>query len=118
MNVFVQFFSIFMLIWNLCLCVLACLVLSAEVAEQRSIRQQLWRRLENSNFNPNVIEACVREAKRAWLYSLRLHHVLMERKGKAGVSLTYRYEIPCLRFSRKDDKEFVRRRIRRKMKLW
>ena len=99
MKYIVEIFSgLFMLIWNLCLCV-SMLGVSSETAEAKEYKAAVVAEIENSNFNPNVIEACVREAKQHG-YELEVapcHYG--EERQMAEVCLTYHYEIPLLQIS-------------------
>ena len=55
MKYIVEIFSgLFMLIWNLCLCV-SMLGVSSETAEAKEYKAAVVAEIENSNFNPNVI---------------------------------------------------------------
>lgn len=68
------------------------------VAEAKEFKAQVVAEIENSNFNPNVIEGCIRQAENAG-YQLQVTSCMYdERYGmqSAEVILTYSYEIPLL----------------------
>lgn len=98
----IEAFSILaVLVLNLCLCI-GVLTVSADVAAAKEYKADVVAQIENSNFNPHVIEACRAQAAEQG-YTLE---VISEdyrgggNKSAASVCLTYNYEIPLLGISK------------------
>jgi len=94
----IEAFSILLiLVINLLLCI-GLLGASADVAAAKKYQEDVIAEIENSNFNPNVIEGC-REQAALHGYILDVSPSLYDADHDsriARVSLTYRYEIPLL----------------------
>lgn len=91
------FSVLFVLMLNLCLTA-GMLSITAKVAEAKEYKAAVVAEVENSNFNPNVITACIEDAK-ARGYFLEVTTCCYEEDGKrqmAEVRLTYDYELPIL----------------------
>lgn len=98
MKYIIEAFSILIvLMLNLLLCI-AVLSVSADVAAAKEYKADVVAELENSNFNPNVIDACKAQAASQG-YSLEVTTCTYEENQDrciAQVRLTYDYEIPLL----------------------
>ena len=71
---------------------------TASMAEAKEYKAQVVAEIENSNFNPNVIAACVRQAQTAG-YELQITNCIYDANNNiqtAEVILTYSYKIPLL----------------------
>ena len=71
------------------------------VTEAKEFKAAAVAELENSNFNPNVVDACIRQAQDAG-YVLQVTNCSFDEDNDiqmAEVILTYRYEIPILGIS-------------------
>lgn len=71
------------------------------VAAAKEFKAQVVAEIENSNFNPKVIEGCIRQAENAG-YRLQVNSCMYDERydmQSAEVVLTYRYEIPLLGIS-------------------
>lgn len=71
------------------------------VAAAKEFKAQVVAEIENSNFNPNVIEGCIKQAENAG-YQLEVTSCMYDERHhmqSAEVILTYRYEIPLLGIS-------------------
>lgn len=94
----VEGFSVlFVLTLNLFLAV-GVLTVTAKVAEAKEYKAAVTAEVENSNFNPNVIAACIQDAA-AQGYALEVELCeYEEEEGRqiAEILLTYDYEIPLL----------------------
>ena len=94
----IEGFSVmFVLVLNLFLCT-GMLGAAAKVAAAKEYKAAVVSEVENSNFNPRVVEACIQEAKEHG-YVLEITDCqYKENSGRAmaEVRLTYQYEIPIL----------------------
>lgn len=94
------FSTLIVLVLNLLLCA-AVLSMSAETAAAKEYKAAVVAEIENSNFNPNVIEACKTQAAERG-YTLEVNTGVYD-AGRdvymAEVLLKYRYEIPILGIS-------------------
>lgn len=91
------FSVLFVLMLNLCVTV-GILSVTARIAEAKEYKAAVVAEVENSNFNPRVIAACIEDAK-ARGYSLEVIACGYEEDAKrqmAEVCLTYDYELPLL----------------------
>ena len=91
------FSMLIVLMLNLLLCA-SVLTVSAESAAAKEFKAAVVAEIENSNFNPNVIEACKRQAASCG-YDLEVTAVVYDEQQDictAEVMLSYRYEIPLL----------------------
>lgn len=88
------FFVLFVLILHLFLAA-EVLGVTAKAAEAKEYKAAVVAELENSNFNPNVITACIKAAKEQG-YELQIEVCEYEEEGRqiAEVLLTYDYEMP------------------------
>ncbi len=98
MKYIVEIFSaLIMLAWNMFFCI-GVLDASADVAAAKDYKAAVVSEIENSNFNPNVIEGCIQEAA-VHGYTLEITTCMYggeESLQMAEISLTYDYEIPLL----------------------
>lgn len=101
MKYIIEAFSILtVLIINLFLCI-AVLSVSADVAAAREYQAAVVAEVENSNFNPSVIDSCKRQAA-AQGYSLEITSCSYDADSDrciAEIRLMYAYEIPLLGIS-------------------
>lgn len=91
-----------MLAWNLFVCV-GTLDVSVKTAAAKEYKAAVVAEVENSNFNPNVIEACIQDAKTQG-YALEIRTCAYEKdmdRQMAEVFLTYDYKIPVLGIAQK-----------------
>lgn len=91
------FSVLFVLMLNLCLAV-GMLNVTVKVAEAKEYKAAVVAEVENSNFNPNVIAACIEDA-RGKGYSLEVTTCTYgedTERRMAEVCLTYGYEFPLL----------------------
>lgn len=91
------FFVLFVLILHLFLAA-EVFGVTAKAAEAKEYKAAVVAELENSNFNPNVITACIKTAKEQG-YDLQIEVCeYEEEEGRqiAEVLLTYDYEMPLL----------------------
>ena len=71
------------------------------VAAAKEFKAEVVAQIENSNFNPKVIEGCIRQAEMAG-YQLQVTSCIYDERynmQSAEVILTYSYEIPLLGIS-------------------
>lgn len=98
MKYIIEAFSIlFVVILNLFLCI-GIVTVSADVAAAKEYKAEIVAEIENSNFNPIVIEACKQQASLQG-YSLDVRPIVYDTLNDrriAEVELTYTYEIPLL----------------------
>ncbi|MCI5873967.1 MAG: hypothetical protein PUJ55_08945 [Clostridiales bacterium] len=98
MKYIVEIFSVLlMLAWNTFLCI-GILDVSADVAAAKEYKAAVVSEIENSNFNPHVMEGCIQEAAKRG-YILEITTCMYggdENLQMAEVCLTYDYEIPVL----------------------
>ena len=93
-SVFVTMFSF---ILHLFLCIAVSNV-SGAITEAKELKADVIAEIENSNFNPNVIDACIRQAKDAG-YFMQVTNCIYDERQKiqtAEVIVSYQYEIPFL----------------------
>ncbi len=89
------------LMLNLFLCI-AVLTVSGDVAVAREYKAAVVAELENSNFNPMVVESCRQEAQMRG-YTLTVENCIYDEYDDictAEVILEYKYQIPLLGISR------------------
>lgn len=107
----VEAFSVLIVImWNLFLCV-GMLGVSADVAAAKEYKAAVVAEVEDSNFNPNVIAACIREAESRG-YTLEIIPCTYgenESRRMAEVTLAYDYEIPLLGVSQRRETRGIAR---------
>ena len=98
MKYIVEVFSVLtMLMLNLFVCI-AVLSVSADVAAAKEYRAGVIAEIENSNFNPGVIDGCRVQASQQG-YELEVSPCVYDEnydRRIAEVRLTYSYEIPLL----------------------
>lgn len=101
MKYIIEAFSVMtLLLLNLFLCV-AVVSVGADVAAAKEYKADVVAEIENSNFNPEVMEGC-REEATAQGYQLEIVPCMYDDdsgRQVAEVRLTYRYEIPLLGIS-------------------
>lgn len=94
----VEGFSVlFVMMLNLCMAA-GVLNVTAKVAEVKEYKAAVTAEIENSNFNPNVIAACIKDAD-VRRYSMEVTTCSYgEDAGRqmAEVCLTYEYEVPLI----------------------
>lgn len=86
---------VFMLNCLLCISVMR---VSGEITEAKEFKADVIAEIENSNFNSNVVDACVRQAQSLG-YQLQVTNCTYDERNKintAEVILVYQYEIPFL----------------------
>lgn len=91
------FSVLFIMMLNLCMAV-GVLNITAKVAEAKSYKAAVVAEIENSNFNPNVIEACIEDAD-VHGYSMEVttcSYAYDPQRRIAEVCLTYDYELPLI----------------------
>ena len=94
------FGTLFVLMLNIFICVSICNV-SGAVAEAKEYKAAVVAEIENSNFNPNVINACITQAQTAG-YELQITsctYDVDQNIQTAEVVLTYSYEMPLFGIS-------------------
>lgn len=98
MKYIIEAFSVLLVvILNLFLCI-GIVTVSADVAAAKEYKAEIVAEIENSNFNPSVIEACKQQASSQG-YSLYVRSIVYDTLNDrriAEVELTYTYEIPLL----------------------
>lgn len=91
------FSVLFAMMLNLCMTA-GVLNVTAKVAAAKEYKAAVVAEIENSNFNPNVIAACIQDAD-GWGYTMEVttcsYGEDMGRK-MAEVCLIYNYEVPLL----------------------
>lgn len=101
MKYIVEAFGVMVVLaFNLFLCI-GMIGVSADVAAAREYKADVIAEIENSNFNPNVIEACRQQAGQQG-YELAVSSYCYDAQNDrriAEVELTYAYEIPLLQIS-------------------
>lgn len=94
-NVITAFGTILILMLN-AFCCIAVSNASMTVAAAKEYKADVIAEIENSNFNPNVIAACIAQAQTAG-YELQVLNSVYDAEHdiqSAEVILTYSYEIP------------------------
>ena len=94
------FGTLIVLMLNLFICITVANA-SGSVAEAKEYKAFVIAEIENSNFNPKVIEGCIRQAENAG-YQLQVTSYMYDERyhmQSAEVILTYSYEIPLLGIS-------------------
>lgn len=94
-NIIGAFSTLLVLILNLFLCI-SVSSSSAAVSAAKEYKADIIAEIENSNFNPNVINACITQAQAAG-YSLEVTGYTYDTDHdiqSAEVILTYSYEMP------------------------
>lgn len=96
------FSVLFIMMLNLCMAA-GVLNVTAKVAEAKAYKAAAVAEIENSNFNPNVIAACIEDAD-ARGYSMEVttcSYACDSQRRIAQVCLTYDYELPLIGVSGK-----------------
>lgn len=91
------FSVLFVMMLNLCM-VAGVLNVTAKVAEAKEYKAAVVAEIENSNFNPNVIAACMEDADMRG-YSMEVttcSYAEDSQRRIAEVCLTYDYELPLI----------------------
>lgn len=94
-NIIAAFSALLVLMLNLLLCT-SVSTSDAAVAAAKEYKADVIAEIENSNFNPNVINACIEQAQAAG-YSLEVTGYTYDADHdirSAEVILTYFYEMP------------------------
>lgn len=88
---------LFVLMLNLCLTA-GMLSVTAKVAEAKEYKAAVVSEVENSNFNPNVIAACIEDARsKGYVLQIRTCGYKEDTQRLIGeISLTYDYNFPLL----------------------
>ena len=76
---------------------------SAAVAEAKEFKAAVVAEIEDSNFNRNVIEGCIKEAQKAG-YEMQVTNCVYDEEQNlrmAEVLITYTYEIPLFGIAEK-----------------
>lgn len=98
MKYVVEIFSVLLVVmWNLFMCI-SVLGVSSDIAAAKEYKAAVVAEVENSNFNPNVIDACIQEAA-AQGYTLEISTCVYgedANRQMAQVRLLYDYKIPLL----------------------
>ena len=92
--------TLFVLMLNIVICISMCNV-SILVAEAKEFKADVVAEIENSNFNPNVINGCIAQAREAG-YELMVTNCVYDENANiqsAEVLLEYTYRIPLLGIS-------------------
>lgn len=101
MKYIIEVFGVMVVLaFNLFLCI-GVIGVSADVAAAKEYKADVIAEIENSNFNPNVIEGCIRQAELQG-YELTISASCYDPWSDsqiAEVELTYTYEIPLLKLS-------------------
>ncbi|MBO5522434.1 MAG: hypothetical protein J5986_01965 [Roseburia sp.] len=95
------FGTLLVLLINTGICIGAVTV-SSQVAAAKEYKADVISEIENSNFNPNVIAACIRQASDAG-YELEVRNSadVNNEVQTAEVILSYSYEFPVLGISQR-----------------
>ena len=91
------FGSLIVMMLNTFMCI-SLINTSGAIAAAKEFKTDVIIEIENSNFNPNVIEACIYQAQEAG-YQLEITNCIYDEQNAirtAEVILTYTYEIPLL----------------------
>lgn len=94
------FSALVVLVMNLLLCITV-LSVSADVAAAREYKAAVVAEIENSNFNPHVIEVCKQQALEQG-YSLTVSTAVYDEDRDiqtAEILLSYTYELPLFGIS-------------------
>lgn len=97
------FSMLFVLMLNIFICISIGTV-SGDVAAAKEYKTDVIAEIENSNFNPNVIDSCILQAKEQG-YTLQITNCVYDENSNiqtAEVILSYDYKIPL--FGIKDTK--------------
>lgn len=89
------FCTLLVLVMNILICI-GVSVTSGQVAEAKEFKADVIAEIENSNFNPNVIEGCITQAAAAG-YDLKVTDCLYDEDNNAQIAeviLSYQYDIP------------------------
>lgn len=101
MKYIIEVFSVMLvLVFNLLLCI-SMLGVSADVAAAKEFKAAMIAEIENSDFNPCVIDGCKAQARTEG-YELEVQSYTYGGQSDrriAGINLYYRYRIPLLGFS-------------------
>lgn len=95
------FGTLLMLLINIGICIGAVTV-GSQVAAAKEYKADVISEIENSNFNPNVIAACIRQATDAG-YELEVRNAadVNHEVQTAEVILSYSYKFPVLGISQR-----------------
>ena len=91
------FGTLLVLVLHIFLCIAVCTV-SGQVAEAKEYKADVIAEIENSNFNPNVINGCIAQARTNG-YELQVTNYVYDVNHDiqtAEVVLKYAYTIPLL----------------------
>lgn len=94
------FGTLFVLMLNIFICI-AVSNASGSAAEAKEFKAAVVAEIENSNFNPNVINSCISQAQAAG-YELQITNCMYDENSNiqtAEVILTYSYQIPLFGIS-------------------
>lgn len=95
------FSTLLVLLINICICIGA-VTAGSQVAAAKEYKADVISEIENSNFNPKVIAACISQAADAG-YQLEVKNSvdINNEVETAEVILSYSYEIPILGISQR-----------------
>ena len=91
------FGALIVMMLNIFLCI-SVINVSGAVAEAKEFKADVVNEIENSNFNQNVIDACILQAQSEG-YQLQITNCTYDKQNvmkMAEVILIYKYEIPFL----------------------
>lgn len=94
-NIISVFTSLFILVVNI-IAVTAMITVSGDVAAAKEYKADVVAEIENSNFNPNVINTCISQARQSG-YTLEVRAGTYDERNNmqtAEVILSYSYQIP------------------------
>ena len=95
MKYIIEVFSVMLvLVFNLLLCI-SMLGVSADVAAAKEFKATMIAEIENSDFNPYVIDGCKAQARTELEVQSYTYGGQSDRRI-AGINLYYRYRIPLL----------------------
>uniref|UniRef100_UPI003FEE06CD hypothetical protein n=1 Tax=Roseburia sp. TaxID=2049040 RepID=UPI003FEE06CD len=100
-NIIGAFSALFILVLNLFLCVSVSSA-SAATSAAKEYKADVIAEIENSNFNPSVIRACISQAQSAG-YTLEVTGYVYDADNdiqSAEVIVSYSYEMPLLGISK------------------
>lgn len=99
-NIISAFTTLFVLVLNIFMCT-QLLAAAGQTAAAREYRADVVAQIENSNFNPNVVAACIRQAAQEG-YVLEVNGSTYDGYGciqTAEVVLAYDYRLPLFGIS-------------------
>ena len=98
MKYIIEVFSVMLVLVLICCCASVCSGVSADVAAAKEFKAAMIAEIENSDFNPYVIDGCKAQARTEG-YELEVQSYTYGGQSDrriAGINLYYRYRIPLL----------------------